>query len=134
MIRLAARTAILLSAAGVASVALQAIFDPQKVMDLVAVQLANTDAISSIRGVYGGVGVLIALFLVYLAWQPALPGTGWVALFWGSYALSRLVTLVVDGALGSFGNTWLVVETVMCVLCACLWMIEQKVKRQRASV
>ena len=48
------------------SLSLMALFDPQSVMDLVGVELGNTDALSSIRGVYGGVGVAICLSLLYL--------------------------------------------------------------------
>lgn len=39
--------------------------DPQAVMDLVLVKLDNTDAYSSIRGVYGGVGIAILGVLLY---------------------------------------------------------------------
>jgi nitrate reductase gamma subunit len=48
------------------SVSMMALFDPQSVMDLVDVQLGNTDALSSIRGVYGGVGITICLSILYL--------------------------------------------------------------------
>lgn len=38
-----------------ASVAFLSLFDPQAAMDLVQTPLPNNDALSSIRGVYGGV-------------------------------------------------------------------------------
>jgi nitrate reductase gamma subunit len=47
-------------------VSVLAIISPQYVMDLVSVKLENTDAISSIRGIYGGVGITICALLAYL--------------------------------------------------------------------
>ena len=63
-ITLAARGFILLSAFSLLSVSLMAFFAPQSVMDLVQVRLENSDAFSSIRGVYGGVGLTIFIFLI----------------------------------------------------------------------
>jgi len=50
---------------GILSVSFMAFGDPQAVMDLVHVKLDNTDAYSSIRGVYGGVGIAILGVLLY---------------------------------------------------------------------
>lgn len=47
-------------------VALLSLFSPQATMNLVATPLPNTDAISSIRGIYGGVGLVITVQLIYL--------------------------------------------------------------------
>ena len=57
---------ILISALCFLGVSLMAFNSPQSVMDMVGVQLNNTDALSSIRGVYGGVGLTLAIALVYL--------------------------------------------------------------------
>ncbi len=102
-----------ISVLGIASVSLMAFNSPQSVMDLVQVKLENTDAMSSIRGVYGGAGIAILMVMIYL-WRNNLKhGMLFLAVFWGSYALSRLLTIVVDGALGAFGTQWIITETVL---------------------
>lgn len=103
------------------SVSLMALFDPQSVMDLVGVKLGNTDALSSIRGVYGGVGITICLSLVYLLLFYPEKGAAFLSIFWGAYALSRLITLVSDGPLGDFGNQWLVIESCLSLVGLAIW-------------
>lgn len=89
---------------GLASVSLMSIYDPQATMNLVGVQLNNTDALSSIRGVYGGVGFAIICSLSYLAFTQISLAIRFLTLFWGCYAISRLITILVDGPLGNFGT------------------------------
>jgi hypothetical protein len=84
--------------------------NPQAVMDLVGVKLTNTDAYSSIRGVYGGVGLTIFISLIYLFKTNKLEAIGLLCILWGLYAFSRVMTVVIEGALGSFGKQWLVIE------------------------
>lgn len=55
-----------ISILGLTSVSLLSLFNPQATMDLVRVSLTNNDAISSIRGIYGGVGLTIVISLGYL--------------------------------------------------------------------
>ena len=102
-----------ISVLGIASVSLMAFNSPQSVMDLVQVKLENTDAMSSIRGVYGGAGIAILLVMIYLWRNNLKQGMLFLAVFWGSYALSRLLTIVVDGTLGAFGTQWIITETVL---------------------
>lgn len=102
-----------LSVLGIASVSLMAFNSPQSVMDLVQVKLENTDAMSSIRGVYGGAGIAILMVMIYLWRNNLKQGMLFLSVFWGSYALSRLLTIMVDGALGAFGSQWIVTETVL---------------------
>lgn len=98
------------------SVSLMAMFNPQSVMDLVQVQLTNTDAVSSVRGVYGGVGITIIIALVYLLINDVRKGVLFLTIMWGFYALSRFITLLNEGSLGSFGSSWMKVEAFLCLL------------------
>jgi hypothetical protein len=41
---------------------------------------------------------------------------GFIALFWCMYALSRLMTISVEGPLGDFGSQWLVIESTLSLL------------------
>jgi len=88
--------------------------DPQAVMDLVGVDLPNTDAYSSIRGVHGGVGISQVAVLLYLAFTDRRAALGFMALLWGVYAASRLITIGAEGALGAFGCQWLLIESTLC--------------------
>ncbi|MCU0358886.1 MAG: DUF4345 domain-containing protein [Cyclobacteriaceae bacterium] len=119
---------ILFSAFSLGYVALLAIINPQSVMDLVGVKLPNTDAISSIRGIYGGVGITLVLLLLYLAFFQTIKGLSFLSLFWGSYALSRIITWFSEGALGEFGTNWLVIESIMCLIGILLLIFSKKIK------
>ena len=102
-----------ISVLGILSVSFMAFGDPQAVMDLVQVKLDNTDAYSSIRGVYGGVGIAILGVLLYLVFTDRKAALGFIALFWGMYAMSRLMTISMEGPLGDFGSQWLVIESAL---------------------
>lgn len=116
------------------SVSLMALFDPQSVMDLVGVKLENTDALSSIRGVYGGVGITICLSLFYLLILYPEKGAAFLSIFWGAYAFSRLITLVSDGPLGDFGNQWLMIESTMALVGLGLWQFLVSERRKQKFI
>ena len=103
-----------------------AFVNPQAVMDLVQVKLSNTDAFSSIRGVYGGVGITIFVWLLYTLKKNVQESLSFLSLFWGLYAASRLVTLLVEGPLGDFGNQWLGIETVFCAIAILLLTLNKR--------
>lgn len=110
-------------------VSVLAFISPQQVMDLVQVQLTNTDAISSIRGVYGGVGMTIVICLSYLAVTNRKMALSFLAILWGFYAISRLMTIGIDGTLGAFGTQWLMIESVFCVVGAVLFFTTSKMQQ-----
>jgi hypothetical protein len=122
---------ILVSALSLLSVSIMAFTNPQSVMDLVSVQLNNTDAFSSIRGVYGGVGLSLFISLIYLMWKNARMGLAFLCMLWGFYALSRTITIFSEGALGSFGNQWLLIESVFFVMAVSLFIFY---KRSTSSI
>ncbi|MBS1950830.1 MAG: DUF4345 domain-containing protein [Bacteroidetes bacterium] len=107
-------------------VALLSLISPQSTMDLVATTLPNTDAISSIRGIYGGVGLVITLQLIYFLAKDIHKGLWFLSLFWGAYAISRLITRFNDGPLGNFGNQWIVIESCFCVMAVVLIALNNK--------
>ena len=116
---------VLFSAFSILMVSLMAMLDPQKVMDLVNVKLTNNDAFSSIRGVYGGVRLTIVFTLVYLALKDVLKGLVFICLLWGCYAASRIITLLVEGPLGSFGTQWLTIESSLFVVAVTLLLLNR---------
>ncbi|TPE42951.1 DUF4345 domain-containing protein [Pontibacter mangrovi] len=123
---LASKGYILLSALSLLSVSVMAFANPQSVMDLVNVQLNNTDALSSIRGVYGGVGMTLVLSLLYLMLRDTQSGLLLLCLLWGFYALSRTITIFSEGPLGDFGNQWLLTESVFFILALALALANRK--------
>ncbi|WP_052316742.1 DUF4345 domain-containing protein [Rudanella lutea] len=120
------RLLIGLTAFGIASVAAMAFANPQDVMSLVGVHLPNPDAYSSIRGVYGGAGLTITLWLVYLAAQQPRQGLIFVAVLCGLYALSRLITQLTEGPLGDFGYQWMLIESTLCGLALVLLALTRR--------
>jgi hypothetical protein len=103
-----------------------ALLDPQMVMDLVQVDLPNTDAYSSIRGVYGGVGITLCVALIYTLRKDLQESLGLLSIFWGSYAASRIMTILNDGSLGDFGKQWLIIELVFFLIAMVLLLLNRK--------
>ena len=126
VLKMVTGTFISVSALCLLSVSLMAFRNPQAVMDLVSVKLTNTDAVSSIRGVYGGAGMAMVFLLVYLVRWNHRMALFFLSSLWGLYAVSRLITWYVDGMLGDFGIRWMVIETLLCVLALVLWMLNQR--------
>jgi hypothetical protein len=128
LVRVATITFIVFSAFCLLMVSLMAFLNPQSVMDLVSVKLTNTDAYSSIRGIYGGVGMTLVISLLYLIRNHVKEALLFLTFLWGLYAISRLITILVDGPLGQFGNQWIVTETILSVIALVLLRFNKKVK------
>jgi hypothetical protein len=128
-IKIASRAFIILSCLSLLYVSLLAFINPQAVMDLVNVTLPNNDAISSIRGIYGGVGLTIVTMLLYLAFADVKKGLIVLSMFWGLYAISRFITILVEGQLGAFGTQWLTIETAFCLIAVSLLLVTNRQKK-----
>jgi uncharacterized membrane protein len=113
-----------------AYISISSILNPQATMDLVSTPLPNTDAISSIRAIYGGVGLLITFSLVYLLLNDIKKGLFFLLLFWAAYSISRLITIWVDGPLGSFGSQWLIIESTFSILALALLLLCNRIKKE----
>lgn len=116
LISIASKGFIILSALSLLSVSIMALNNPQSVMDLVQIYLPNTDAYSSIRGIYGGVGLTICISLIYLLKKNVQEGLAFLSILWGMYALSRILTIFIEGSLGDFGTQWLTIESILFIL------------------
>lgn len=126
VIMIASRGFILLSALSLLSVSLMAFYNPQSVMDLVQVKLENSDAASSIRGVYGGVGLTLFITLMYYMLKDVQKGLIFLAFLWGLYALSRTITIYAEGKLGAFGTQWLMTESLFFIIAVTLLLTGRK--------
>jgi len=125
---------ILLSGFSLLFVSLMAFYNPQSVMDLVSVQLTNTDAYSSIRGVYGGVGLTLFITLLYTLKKNLIEGLALLSILWGLYALSRIITILHEGSLGAFGTQWLSIESIFCLLAFVLYMLNKRQEQYKKAI
>lgn len=128
LIRIASRVFITMSALTFLYVSILALTNPQSVMDLVDVKLTNNDALSSIRGVYGGVGLSLSITLAYLAFTNVPKGLSLLCLLWGFYAGSRVITIFSDGALGTFGLQWMTIEATFFAFALTLLVVDSVTK------
>lgn len=100
-------------------IAVQALLDPQMVMNNVSVDLGNNlTARNSLRAVYGGVNLFLGVFWVLTAFWGRFREAGLLlsVLYTGGFAFGRVVSVLSDGAPGAFAQQWLVVELVFCAL------------------
>lgn len=102
--------------------------DPNTVMALVQVKLNNNDALSSIRGTYGGTGIFLAGLGGVIAFKNPERGTLFFTVFWFMYALSRIITICIDGPLGEFGHTWLKIELSFGLFALVLYFLHRNNK------
>lgn len=121
---------IIFSALSVLSVSLIAFHDPQAVMNLVQVKLTNTDAYSSIRGIYGGAGLTIGISMLYLIKKNMSLALLFLSMLWGFYALSRIITIFTEGRLGTFGTQWLLIESILFIIGCLLYQLNKSFNRQ----
>lgn len=136
IILLLSKVFVLLSCFSLLSVSVMAFSNPQAVMDLVAVKLTNNDAISSIRGVYGGVGLTLVMALLYTLRKNVSESLGLLSILWGLYALSRVITIVKEGTLGAFGKQWLIIEIIFFLTAVVLFFLVKRTSvtgRQRQT-
>lgn len=122
---------IMVSALALLFVSLMAFNDPQQVMDLVQVKLTNTDAYSSIRGVYGGVGMTLVLLLIYWMFRDIRTGLASLALLWGFYVLSRVLTWLLNGPLNAFGRQWLGIESLLFIVACFLLFLNFQIANKK---
>lgn len=111
------------------NIALQALADPQTVMNFVDVQLGNVTARNSIRALYGGVNLAFALFWLYAAFRAQREGLILGALYTGGFVLGRLLSIALDGMPGAFAMQWLIVEGVCAAGAVTLLAILPRLQR-----
>lgn len=103
--------------------------NPQTIMDFVKTDLPNTDALSSIRGIYGGAGLSFVVILIYGMRKNISKTLLFLSLFWSLYAFARITTMVTDGLLQEFGNTWLIIESSFAFIAFLLFLTTKEKQR-----
>jgi hypothetical protein len=116
------------------NIAVQGLLDPQAIMDNVQVTLGNATARNSVRALYGGVNLALALFWLYAAFYRQREGLRFALLYTGGFAIGRLVSIAVEGVPGAFAMQWLVTESVFAVLAIVLLVLPQRQAANRTAV
>lgn len=104
------------------NVAIQAMINPQSVMNFVSVQLENISARNSTRAYYGGVNLTFAVFLIYGAFKMKREALILASLYGGGFVIGRLYSIVTEGVPSSFILTWLTIESVLTIVSLALLM------------
>lgn len=107
---------IFLATCGLAffSIAFQALYDPQLIMDLVQNELTNINSRNSIRAFYGGVNLAFGGYMIYSSSHRPEPALILLLLYTGGFFLGRMVGFFSDGTLVSpFIISWTIIEFVL---------------------
>ncbi|HEY0898244.1 MAG TPA: DUF4345 domain-containing protein [Sphingobacteriaceae bacterium] len=93
------------------SIAFQALYDPQLIMDLVQNELTNINSRNSIRAFYGGVNLAFGGYMLYSSSHRPEPALILLVLYTGGFFLGRIVGFFSDGTLVSpFIISWTIIE------------------------
>lgn len=94
------------------------IASPQSGVAPLGLELVTIDSLNEIRANYGGMHLLLGLFMLAAALKDNLrkPGLLVLAVFTGGLVLGRLVSLVMDGMPGNMMLGFLVIEAIGCVM------------------
>lgn len=91
---------------------LQALIDPQAVMNNVGIVLDNPSAESSMRAVYGGMHLVFGLFCIYGIFANAPAALTLIVLYTVGFTIGRVSGILASGAPNTFVTTWLITEVI----------------------
>lgn len=98
------------------TIALQALWDPQLIMDLVQDELTNINSRNSIRAFYGGVNLAFGGFMLYSAYHRPEPALLILLLYCAGFFLGRVIGFLSDGlAVSPFIISWTIIELALAV-------------------
>lgn len=100
----------------------EALIDPQAVMNNVGILLDNSSATSSMRAVYGGMHVVFGLFCVYGIFRNSKQSLLLVVLYTTGFTIGRVSGIIADGMPNQFVVTWLITEVVCGVVAGALYL------------
>lgn len=111
------KTFLILCGLAFLSIALQALYDPQLIMDLVKDKLTNTSSRNSIRAMYGGVNLALGSYLIYSSVREVKPALVLLALYTGGFFFGRITGFIVDGMdVSPFIISWTITELLLCAI------------------
>jgi hypothetical protein len=111
-------------------VGVEALVNPQAVLNSVGIILDNASALSSMRAVYGGLHFVFGAFCIYGIFKnPQAPLTI-VLLYTIGFTIGRISGIMVDGRPNEFVITWLITEVVSGTLALTALVLLNKQKAQ----
>jgi Domain of unknown function (DUF4345) len=103
-------------------VGIEALLNPQGVMDAVGITLTNPSAFSSMRAVYGGMHLVFGLFCIYGIFKDMRTALTLIVLYTVGFTIGRISGIIVEGRPNEFVNTWLITEIISGLLAGwCLY-------------
>jgi hypothetical protein len=114
-------------------VGVEALIDPQAVLQQVGIALDNPSAMSSMRAVYGGMHFTFGLLCFWCALKQPAPALWLVALYTAGFITGRTVSLVIDGAPNPFVLTWLGTEAFSHVASVALLILLRQPGRKAST-
>jgi hypothetical protein len=116
IIKLSTRIFLGLMALAFCKVGIEALVNPVPVLANVQIELLNTNALSSMRAVYGGMHFVFGLFCLYGIFKNPASALGLIVLYTAGFVLGRLTGIIVDGTPDEFVTSWLATETVSLLI------------------
>ena len=108
-------------------VGVEALINPQAVLDAVGIELTNPSALSSMRAVYGGLHLVFGLFCFYGILKDQKTPLTIIFLYTMGFTIGRVSGIMVDGMPNEFVSTWLITEIVSGLVAGILiYMTNQK--------
>lgn len=116
-------------------VGIEALINPQAVLNAVGIELTNPSAFSSMRAVYGGMHLAFGLFCVYGIWKDLTTPLKVLILYTAGFVVGRLSGLAIEGQPNEFVSTWLVTEIISGVISgSLLYFLKTTVKASERSI
>ena len=125
---MASKILLLLSGAVFSAVGALHIIAPQAGVEPLGLELATLNSLNEIRANYGGMHLILGLFMLIAGIKDSLrkPGLFLLAFFTGGLVLGRVVSLIVDGVPGSVILGFLAIESIGCLLATVLIVKEAR--------
>ena len=115
-------------------VGIEALIDPQTVLQQVGITLDNPSAMSSMRAVYGGMHLFFGLLCFWSAMKEPASALRLVALYTSGFVIGRAISLVIDGTPNPFVFTWLGTEAFSLVASVVLLSLLRQPVRKTSAV
>ena len=108
-----------------AGIGLPILINPSSILNVLTISASDTIGHSDLRGLYGGVNLLVGAFLIMSAFRPEWqPSAYWVLiLINGGYLLGRTISWFSDGYPGRNVIVFMVFEIIF--LSVSVWQLRQ---------
>lgn len=108
---------------------------PSELLAVVGIPLDNPSALSSIRGIYGGLHIAFGAMMLWSLLKNPSVALLFVVIYTGGFTLGRWTAFALDGQPNAFVTTWMFVEPVCGLVSWFLWSrLQQKSTAPRVNM